>query len=1225
MNVVRKAEMVFLLFLLNPIYASKIPLPKPEKHYSVSLSSPKNIVSTLTVVNNKELWTGSIGGIVVYDLNSGKKTKEYTYPQIPDNDVTVLINMNGRIFAGTYNGVGVYDVLKKKWNHLKNLSGKTILSGVADKTNKLLWLGTYQNGLIKTTLNGRIIENFKQINGRQLGIIFSLAADDQELWVGTSKGLFIYRFSSNSWMHLSESDGLPYHVITSIMLDKDYAWIGSLVGISKLDRRTKKATKWSTFLYPTDDNKSFTRAENLPIGSTYREFRPTYNWIKDICKANNFIIVATKVRGIRIYDESKSRWLLGSFLGHCKITTMKTINEKVYLAPMPFGIDYAGVDRYSLKEILSYITYIDKTNRSKQISTIPSSKINTLLSPSERIIDAFDMDCLGKATSLDGENTSCYIRKGEKMYIRFPSTEKDILLKFRGVNDNNFDEPPKLLFTLNGSPLLRCISPFNRCKYDHKDDEWTTFTIYIPHVLLQTKNTLCIENITGPGWWAVDYVTYRSIRKNKTEISKTIKKEINIGELGTLSVGFDINSIKFELNLEHLPYSKLQCVIKPLCNQSNQVEFNIFPSGKLFVLGWKKWKPHYELTMQKLTNKWKYKLTIPYSVFGNLDINAAYKYYNKKRMFIPIGIGWWIEARIQNKILCEKVIRVSTYSVFKGGYQPITILDTDKITSYTKYGKNYLRIKVNYLPPNSDNAHIDIFSQTKLKESLVGTLRIRQNMISKITNIEYLIIPTPNSPIPNNLVVRFVCKNNQLVQEETISLNLPYFLLIKPNKSYYTIEKSAYIYLLFNAENVIHTPLENLLINFTLRTTPSAFKIQNIYSFDLSQSKSFSIPFKIGTLPIGKHHIEIKVFSKENKLITKKTLNIQKLKPNLSEVKIDDKNNIIANGKPTFLLGCWLPKWQYLIIPRAKRWGLNSVVIWQADKIPLENIVGLMERYKMFYLLDNFSVKSAPIKIAQKIKEKYSNRKHLIGYLTADEPEYHGKPTSPERMKKIYQAFKLTDPYHPVILNHHAPSAYKRYLDSSDIVSYDPYPIPDTPISIVANYIDLCRKVTSDQKPILLTEQLFAWNGKRFPTMEEFRCMAYLAIIHGAKGVIYFASIEDTLPILGTTFTELKKLAPILTSPQQPITASTAPPYVQQDTMIKIHNKYLYLFAVNRNPKRISVTFTLPQHICTENVGNVMFEDKKIILHKNHFQDIFLPYSVHIYRIKLTTPLSIGD
>jgi len=78
----------------------------------------------------------------------------------------------------------------------------------------------------------------------------------------------------------------------------------------------------------------------------------------------------------------------------------------------------------------------------------------------------------------------------------------------RGVNGDHRDAP-EIQIRLNDKVIFEATSPFNRCAWDDKDDEWITFEVAIPAgCLLYGKNTLEVRN-SGPAWWVLDYIHVR--------------------------------------------------------------------------------------------------------------------------------------------------------------------------------------------------------------------------------------------------------------------------------------------------------------------------------------------------------------------------------------------------------------------------------------------------------------------------------------------------------------------------------------------------------------------------------------------------------------------------------------------------------------------------------------------------------------------------------------------
>ncbi|HEX2523892.1 MAG TPA: hypothetical protein VHP35_17395, partial [Terriglobia bacterium] len=106
---------------------------------------------------------------------------------------------------------------------------------------------------------------------------------------------------------------------------------------------------------------------------------------------------------------------------------------------------------------------------------------------------------------------------------------------------------------------------------------------------------------------------------------------------------------------------------------------------------------------------------------------------------------------------------------------------------------------------------------------------------------------------------------------------------------------------------------------------------------------------------------------------------------------------------------------------------------------------------------------------------------NAIGYWE-DEPAgvYSNKVPSKERYEDLVKVLDVSAPYL--------------------------YPIPYQPVRSVGEAVERARIASGGKKPLLPILQLFTWQAKdRYPTPAELKCMVYLALIHGAKGIGYFS------------------------------------------------------------------------------------------------------------------------
>ena len=85
-------------------------------------------------------------------------------------------------------------------------------------------------------------------------------------------------------------------------------------------------------------------------------------------------------------------------------------------------------------------------------------------------------------------------------------------------------------------------------------------------------------------------------------------------------------------------------------------------------------------------------------------------------------------------------------------------------------------------------------------------------------------------------------------------------------------------------------------------------------------------------------------------------------------------------------------------------------------------------------------------------------------------------------------------------------NAVGQNADYCDVIGTDPYPIPNGKVTMVSSHADRLIKSMKPGQSRLIWLQNFGGEGgwKRAPNKEELRCMTFLALNHGIKGIAYF-------------------------------------------------------------------------------------------------------------------------
>ena len=207
--------------------------------------------------------------------------------------------------------------------------------------------------------------------------------------------------------------------------------------------------------------------------------------------------------------------------------------------------------------------------------------------------------------------------------------------------------------------------------------------------------------------------------------------------------------------------------------------------------------------------------------------------------------------------------------------------------------------------------------------------------------------------------------------------------------------------------------------------------------------------------------------------------------------------------------------------------------------------------------------KLEPIEVAK-------NHPATFGWYGADEP--YGDLG---RLVESYNTLKMLDADLPVVVMINNYSRLQEAAMGADILGVDPYPIPNISLRMVYDATQAAVKAVGGCKPVWTTIPQY---GEKNPSLNELRCMAWLAITGGANGLGVFEwdhrvpnkpggwYTKDSLTQvsnLSTVIGELKSLEFILLSetvPIQPIQSKINPAI---HVLLKEADGKLYLIVAN--------------------------------------------------------------
>jgi ligand-binding sensor domain-containing protein len=122
---------------------------------------------------------------------------------LPDNHVYTVLVDGDRIWAGTENGLALYENHKwKTYTTADGLAHRAVLSLALDKRTGDVWAGT-MGGLSR--ISAGHITSFTQLNsGLSNDVVYGVSVDGENVWVGTAAGACRLDLRTNQWSLYNE-------------------------------------------------------------------------------------------------------------------------------------------------------------------------------------------------------------------------------------------------------------------------------------------------------------------------------------------------------------------------------------------------------------------------------------------------------------------------------------------------------------------------------------------------------------------------------------------------------------------------------------------------------------------------------------------------------------------------------------------------------------------------------------------------------------------------------------------------------------------------------------------------------------------------------------------------------------------------------------------------------------------------------------------------------------
>ncbi|HET7342989.1 MAG TPA: hypothetical protein VFL90_16105, partial [Methylomirabilota bacterium] len=336
----------------------------------------------------------------------------------------------------------------------------------------------------------------------------------------------------------------------------------------------------------------------------------------------------------------------------------------------------------------------------------------------------------------------------------------------------------------------------------------------------------------------------------------------------------------------------------------------------------------------------------------------------------------------------------------------------------------------------------------------------------------------------------------------------------------------------------------------------------------------------------------------------------------------DERNVLHLDGKPTFVLGVYTTSGYTTERSTYARgidgeWGtdrlaeapLNMLINYHLGAAPMPALTAYLDDLKahgMRYLqtVNFYNVKDPLYKhleypaakqgedaVNRWVAETLGRHPGLAGFYVMDERPADQVPTVFKQYRTLAAAAPGTITYG--VLGDGWESQAPLWRDTLDVMGMDPYPVTkpagQNPLAMVGEWTRLGHDAVKGSRPVWTVVQYFpVTDAGGWPTEADLRTMSWMAIIEGARGLLYWSFGEKGLAWvkdgrereakwaeLVRVTKEIRALEPVLLAPDAQVVSRESSGGTVRTLGKAMPDGARYLFAYNTRGTPTRVTWTL--------------------------------------------------
>ena len=355
-------------------------------------------------------------------------------------------------------------------------------------------------------------------------------------------------------------------------------------------------------------------------------------------------------------------------------------------------------------------------------------------------------------------------------------------------------------------------------------------------------------------------------------------------------------------------------------------------------------------------------------------------------------------------------------------------------------------------------------------------------------------------------------------------------------------------------------------------------------------------------------------------------LPLRRVPPGLPEVGYDEQRRLWVQGKRMFPLGLYGMEGAEGVQAAAAA-GFNFVVASSARAS--YDVRDAAIKANLGVVVSGASTEPS---FWEHLQTKWGTSPACVGWLPYSRSDLRGY--SPLAVATLYDALVRLSPSEPVIQPLASPSLAQYYTDAADILVAWAMPVPHSPLRALGDMVEVLRAAGGENKPVWAIIQ--AQGGSAFqddpygpaavgraPTPAEMEALAYLALLRGADGLMWYSyspsddatgtPLPQTNPALWAAMSalnvRLRWLTPVLLDGVREALPPAAGGAVEMSRWR--YQDADYLIAVNPGENGV----VTPLRLGGAGVqGQVLFEDRTVQAdQEGDIPESFPPFGVHVY------------